>query len=189
MILTTITCCLLHLRKNRNRKKEIAEWISVMKHCTTVYHPLLHWIKNNNDLSIKIGSCSSDNEECNKINIWMTQNALAPRYKKTPRTTVAFDHKANAFSSPPNRNRSILKSAVNVASGAVRYVHSTPKGKVKHISFANSTKSLKKIFTSPTSAKSFAKILSCKMEHGEKQPCIVLSKKSEPLGSPEKQKH
>ncbi|XP_038649993.1 uncharacterized protein LOC119964499 isoform X2 [Scyliorhinus canicula] len=78
MILATVTCCLFHLRKTRNRKKEITEWVNAMKFGGKVYHPLLHWIENNSDLSIKTRVHCSANEECKqrKMNVFFSSWTL-----------------------------------------------------------------------------------------------------------------
>uniref|UniRef100_A0A4W3ID63 Uncharacterized protein n=1 Tax=Callorhinchus milii TaxID=7868 RepID=A0A4W3ID63_CALMI len=53
MILAIVICSLLHLRKSKKREYEVMEWVNAMDNGVNLYHPLLHWINNNNDFSIK----------------------------------------------------------------------------------------------------------------------------------------
>ncbi|XP_059839561.1 uncharacterized protein LOC132401556 [Hypanus sabinus] len=127
MILAFITCYLFHLRKNRSQKKEITDWVNSMKHSSVVYHPLLHWIKNNSDLSIKTKAYSSGNEQCKKLKIWKAQTALPSKYKKKPRNPGASNHRAGYSHNPQIGNKCFPKSPVDVASGEARWIHSQPE--------------------------------------------------------------
>ncbi|XP_041064915.1 uncharacterized protein LOC121289465 [Carcharodon carcharias] len=124
MILATITCCLFHLRKTRNRKKEITEWVNAMKYGGKVYHPLLHWIKNNSDLSIKARVYCSGNEECKKRKVWKTRTILPVRYKKIIEEPSVLNREAGDCNSLPIGNKPFPKSPVYVASGEASSLYS-----------------------------------------------------------------
>ncbi|XP_072366813.1 uncharacterized protein [Scyliorhinus torazame] len=124
MILATVTCCLFHLRKTRNRKKEITEWVNAMKFGGKVYHPLLHWIKNNSDLSIKTRVYCSANEECKKRKVWKTRTILPVRYKKITEEASELNREAGDCNNMQIGNKPFPKSPVYVTSGEVSSLYS-----------------------------------------------------------------
>ncbi|XP_038649992.1 uncharacterized protein LOC119964499 isoform X1 [Scyliorhinus canicula] len=119
MILATVTCCLFHLRKTRNRKKEITEWVNAMKFGGKVYHPLLHWIENNSDLSIKTRVHCSANEECKQRKVWKIRTILPVRYKQITEEPSVLNHEAGDCNSMQIGNKPFPKSPVYVTSGEV----------------------------------------------------------------------
>ncbi|XP_078074835.1 uncharacterized protein LOC144497437 isoform X2 [Mustelus asterias] len=128
MILATVTCCLFHLRKTRNRKKEITEWVNAMKFGGKVYHPLLHWIKNNSDLSIKTRMYCSASEECKKRKIWKTRTILPVRYKKIMEEPSVLNREAGDCNSMHVGNKPFPKPPVYVATGEASSLY----GQVNH---------------------------------------------------------
>ncbi|XP_067846178.1 uncharacterized protein [Heptranchias perlo] len=179
MILTTVTCCLFHLRKTRNQKKEIIEWVNAVKYGGQVYHPLLHWIKNNSDLSIKTRVCCSGNEECKKRKIWKARNILPVRYKKILEEPSLLNREAGDCNSTRIENKPFPKPPVDVASGEDSSLHSSP---------SNTEKSLEQIF--PTSLfldEMYANIHKYVVELDQQQPAIVCPAMSDSLSSSDNQ--
>ncbi|XP_048395840.1 uncharacterized protein LOC125456609 [Stegostoma tigrinum] len=149
MILATVACCLFHLRKTRNRKKEITEWVNAMKYGGKVYHPLLHWIKNNSDLSIKTRLYSTGNEECKKRKVWKTRAILPVRYAKKVEEPGMLNCEAGDCNGMQVGNKPFPKSPVYVASGEASYLHfHTNNEGANHRSFFRE-KSQQQVFSTP----------------------------------------
>ncbi|XP_043554957.1 uncharacterized protein LOC122554267 [Chiloscyllium plagiosum] len=189
MILSTVACCLFHVRKTRNRKREITEWVNAMKYGGKVYHPLLHWIKNNSKLSIKTRMYSTGNEKCKKRKVWETHAILPVRYAKRMEEPGVLNCEAGDSNSMQVGNKPFPKSPVYVASGEASSLHfHTNNKQTNHRSPLHREKSQQQVFPTPVfMSETFANFHKYVMETDGRQSTMACPDVSDSLSSSDNQ--